>query len=324
MTILKIGEFTIYYVGKKDLIYKIVKLFYFKDKNVKLFDGVRCKNDEDKKESIYVDLLKAEGDFYFKTGKETHQEWTNIVNKLKEQYSTEKNESLVIQENNSDDEKIIREKFLQTFKKKVTPDSITGRLIHFNNIDENGFSNGVVYYEDIIKHPDYIKDRDNVINGGNGISWKRTVEKYLKIQIIKNKGKSIGYSFKGFNFEHKNKNRNIRRDIRKILENCRCSHCGKKGGIEIDHKNGRYNDIDVLNLDSQNIDHFQPLCDKCNKHKRSSCKKCKENGIRYDATFNGFTISVIEGTLMYDNDIGCNGCYWYDCHKFKSSLFLKN
>ena len=50
---------------------------------------------------------------------------------------------------------------------------------------------------------------------------------------------------------------------------------------EIDHKNGRYNGIEVSDITKQVIDDFQPLNRQSNLQKRSSCNLCKKTNKRF-------------------------------------------
>ncbi len=54
--------------------------------------------------------------------------------------------------------------------------------------------------------------------------------------------------------------------------------------IEVDHKDGRKDDLRVSDSNAQTFDDFQALCKACNDKKRQICKKCKESGYRFDAT----------------------------------------
>lgn len=91
--------------------------------------------------------------------------------------------------------------------------------------------------------------------------------------------------------------------------------CGARGNsentqIEIDHKDGRKDDLRVSDLNTQTFDDFQALCKACNDKKRQICKKCKESGYRFDATkIPGNRYPFYEGAIEYD---GCVGCYQYD------------
>lgn len=60
-----------------------------------------------------------------------------------------------------------------------------------------------------------------------------------------------------------------------------CGACGNSENtqIEIDHKDGRKDDLRVSDLNTQTFDDFQALCKACNDKKRQIGKKCKESGI---------------------------------------------
>ncbi len=65
--------------------------------------------------------------------------------------------------------------------------------------------------------------------------------------------------------------------------------CGVHGNsentqIEIDHKDGRKDDLRVSDLNTQTFDDFQALYKACNDKKRQIGEKCKESGYRFDAT----------------------------------------
>lgn len=69
--------------------------------------------------------------------------------------------------------------------------------------------------------------------------------------------------------------RSIRSDIRKQIITEPCVVCGTRTQIECDHKNPLYNDARVLNLQTQTINDFQPLCKHCNDVKRQVYKNAK-------------------------------------------------
>jgi len=105
----------------------------------------------------------------------------------------------------------------------------------------------------------------------------------------------------------------------------KCEHTGFEGissdGIEVDHRNGRYNEPNVLNVETQTIDDFMPLTRRANLFKRgNACNPCKSTGKRYDAKLLGYPISVSEGSLDYDEKLGCVGCYWYSPINFRKTL----
>jgi hypothetical protein len=99
--------------------------------------------------------------------------------------------------------------------------------------------------------------------------------------------------------------------------------------IEVDHKNGLYNDPRVLNLKTQTLDDFQSLYSHCNKKKRETIKVMKETGIRYPATNIpqlSFNIDYTYGDSTYDIK-NCNtliGTYWYDPVDFMKKLIKKD
>ncbi|GAA8717702.1 hypothetical protein HpDR94a_09560 [Helicobacter pylori] len=82
--------------------------------------------------------------------------------------------------------------------------------------------------------------------------------------------------------------------------------CGARGNsentqIEIDHKDGRKDDLRVSDLNTQTLDDFQALCKACNDKKRQIGEKCKENGHRFDATkILGNRYPFYEGAFEYD------------------------
>jgi hypothetical protein len=119
--------------------------------------------------------------------------------------------------------------------------------------------------------------------------------------------------------------RYIRPDIRKHFEGNKCVVCGNSE-VEIDHKNGLYNDPRVLDSKTQTIDDFQVLCRHCNLQKRQSIVETKESGKRYPATripqLSVFGIDFIQGSEEYDkNDKDTmKGTYWYDPVEFMKKM----
>ena len=100
-------------------------------------------------------------------------------------------------------------------------------------------------------------------------------------------------------------------------------HSNLKLNMVVDHKNGRYNDNRLRDINKQTINDFQPLTNNENLDKRECCKKCTEANKRFNATILGYVVSYIQGDENYiDSPDGCVGCYWHDCLKFKQSLIL--
>ena len=87
--------------------------------------------------------------------------------------------------------------------------------------------------------------------------------------------------------------------------------------IEVDHKNGMYDDLSNISLEDQKEDDFQPLSRPANLAKREHCKKCKDSGKRYDARQLGYK----EGWIVGDeNTSTCVGCYWFDPLRFNKEI----
>jgi len=121
--------------------------------------------------------------------------------------------------------------------------------------------------------------------------------------------------------------RPISKKVKEYINSLPSAHSGLKSinndKIVPDHKNGRYNDSSALSTKTQLIQDFQPLTNRENLFKRQICKVCTETNKRFDAKQLGFSTSFIEGDENYNDDIKCNGCYWFDCIKFKNSLIWK-
>ena len=318
MKSLRIGKNTFYYLTTKEILYRVTKEYYFE--NIKLFDPVRSKNDNDKEKSIYVDIINGYKESFFKMSSEMMDNWKSIIEDLKVKYVDEETEQIISHIDKDSVEKYdeVLQKHIEKIK-KIKPTTIVGRLLIYSPIDELGYSQPT-YFTTF----DPVKDAKLIPN--NGIQWDRQVKKYFNVEYYKEKGSTIGYRFIGFNLQDVSKNRQIKSEIKKAFNEAPCVHCWTPNKThnkhEIDHKNGRYNDDQVLDSKSQEIDHFQALCRPHNLLKRSACKKCKINNIRFDATFLGYQVSVTEGTLKYEGHLGCVGCYLYDPLDFKSKLEL--
>lgn len=154
----------------------------------------------------------------------------------------------------------------------------------------------------------------------NGCNWMRGLKGRYKYRTS---GKQSNWTIQLIGIDDEYSNRSIRKDIFLQIKSQKCVHTGFNGTtqneIECDHKNGRYNNINVLDPSKQKISDFQPLCRQANLQKRSDCKSCSLSGIRFDAKSLGYQKSVIKGTLEYKGD--CDGCYWYNPFEFKKSLF---
>ena len=183
----------------------------------------------------------------------------------------------------------------------------TELAIELFNPDQNGVSRWVNKSECVGKYISLFPK--------NGNHWYRNVglKKFIfEKRIVNNETQ---WRFNGY--KDNNGTRRIRKDIWEEVRNkpCVITNLKLSNGhkIEVDHKDGRYPD-DVLNLDKQTIDDFQPLLESLNKQKRSDCIKCSKTNIRYDAKERGCSVSVVQGNINYEGT--CVGCFWYDPKKF--------
>ncbi len=157
-----------------------------------------------------------------------------------------------------------------------------------------------------------------------GCRANSSLAKEFKLEL--DKGQTLGNSIdrirlNGYNTECVF-NQSIRQDIKNYHSQQCCTMCGVRGNsentqIEVDHKDGRKDDLRVSDLNTQTFDDFQALCKACNDKKRQICKKCKESGYRFDATkIPGNHYPFYEGVAGYD---GCVGCYQYDPIQYRKT-----
>lgn len=189
--------------------------------------------------------------------------------------------------------------------------SLSDLFIELASPDENGISR--------VCHKTEFVDEYSGLYFTNGCNWMRSLKgkyKYLT------SGRQTNWTIQLVGFDEEYSNRSIRKDILDEIKSQKCVHTGFAGttqnGIECDHKNGRYNDVDALNPSKQSVTDFQPLCRQANLQKRSDCKSCLLSGLRFDAKSLGYSKSVIKGSLEYKGD--CDGCYWFNPLEFKRSL----
>ena len=177
--------------------------------------------------------------------------------------------------------------------------------------DENGVSKKIYATEFVGKY--------SKLRSGNGYKWPE------RIPFLFERGgrgdnwfiKLVGNKKKEFN------NRPIRENIRKNILTQKCVHTGfsnnSSNPIIVDHKNGRYDDDSVLNIETQNENDFQPLVNQANLQKRTYCNNvCIKTNLRFDAKKLGYKKSVYKGSLKWEGS--CVGCYWYSPIDFKKSL----
>ena len=196
-----------------------------------------------------------------------------------------------------------------TFKK----DSKAARFLELYPVDENG--KGPVV--DVVDLP-------SDMQFGNGKSWMRDDGKFASNFVIKDVerggsgNKLLKFQLLGYKKEPP-LSQSIRRDIQKQIRKQRCAHTNSPHNIEVDHKDGRKDDLRVMNTATQKLEDFQPLTKEANCMKRQACKECKATGKKFDARELDYKKSVYSGTIKYDPKTGCDGCYWYDPRAFKGT-----
>ena len=161
----------------------------------------------------------------------------------------------------------------------------------------------------------------------NGCQWARSDNSYLgKRYIIKRprkSGKVFAIQLDGPNKNSIKKYRAIRKDIQDDIRSQRCVILDISSNIEVDHKNGKYNELANIELKDQKAEDFQPLSKAANDAKRQHCLQCIKEGKRYDARKLGYK----EGWIVGDEKtLTCAGCYWYDPKRFNeliSKEFIK-
>jgi len=215
----------------------------------------------------------------------------------------------------------------------------------------------------IVNIDDFIGDYD-CLRLGNGGSWcRKSAIRAYKLVSMKGNGvfyytwdasddekKEIEDNFNKFSEEKKfyktggnaikfiqiygllddeniNKSRPIRKEIKdyykKLLS---CVVCGTTKTV-CDHKNDLYNDVRVLNIKTQSIDDFQPLCNHCNLQKRQVCKTEYQNNKIYSAKniqrYKNYPFEFPWEKKAFDiNDTNCkNETFWYDPVDFDKKIY---
>lgn len=118
----------------------------------------------------------------------------------------------------------------------------------------------------------------------NGCQWARSDGSYLgkkyKIKRPQKGGKVFAVRLDGPNANSVKKHRGIRQDIRTEISKKRCVVLDVGSSIEVDHKNGKYDELSNIELENQKIDDFQPLSKAANDAKRQHCKDCISDMMR--------------------------------------------
>lgn len=179
----------------------------------------------------------------------------------------------------------------------------------------DGYSKEILI-DDLVKiHPDF---RSN-----NGNQWARSDASWLgkRYHIIRTQKKGAVYSIKldGINRDSINKFKGISQAIINALKGRKCVILDVESskGMEIDHKNGKYDNLSNIDYATQREEDFQMMSKAANDAKRGHCKTCKETGERYDARRLGYSAAYIVGNK---NSKTCVGCYWYDPPYFNSVI----
>lgn len=155
----------------------------------------------------------------------------------------------------------------------------------------------------------------------NGCQWARSDASYLgkryKIKREHKNGKVYSVKLDGTNRNSVSKCRSIRQDIRKEMSKRKCALLDVGVNIEVDYKNGKYDELSNTDVKTQKLQDFQPLCKPANDAKRQHCTVCKRRGKRFDARTMGYQVGWICG----DEDTKvCTGCFWYDIEKFNHEV----
>jgi hypothetical protein len=123
-----------------------------------------------------------------------------------------------------------------------------------------------------------------------------------------------------------NQRRPIEKHIHKEITRMSCVVCGTNDTI-CDHKNDLYNDERVLDVKTQIMEDFQPLCNHCNLQKRQICRFEQDNERIYSAkNIQRYKIYDFEfpwEKKNYDKlDIHCKtDTFWYDPVKFDTNIY---
>lgn len=189
--------------------------------------------------------------------------------------------------------------------------------IEYGNNDETSYFTEKIEISELTKniHPGF--------KTSNGNHWARSNQGYLgtkyDIKRPKKDNKTFAVQLDGPNYSLKIY-RSINKEIRSSIENQRCVILDVGSNIEIDHKNGKYDNPSMILQEDQEIENFQPLSKAANYAKRQHCKECNDDGKRYDARQLGYKEGWTRGD---ENTQNCVGCYWYDPKRFNELISEK-
>lgn len=124
------------------------------------------------------------------------------------------------------------------------------------------------------------------------------------------------------------KKRPINATIHKqITSGTTCVVCGTSSEIVCDHKNDLYNDDRVLDVVTQKLDDFQPLCNHCNLQKRQVCKNEELSEKLYSAKsiarYRQYDFEFPWEKKAYDRGLySCKAdTFWYDPVEFDRKIY---
>lgn len=200
---------------------------------------------------------------------------------------------------------------------KIKEKTNTQKFLELAKPNDEGYAR-VIYREEF-----------NKVKGlelGNGGKWCRENSKLADLFRLKRNKDGNGDNAPIISVELNGWNRdvqfsqNIKKEIVDELRNKKCVFTGSTNKIEIDHKDGRKNDLSLNDVKNQTKDSFQPVCKAMNDFKRQKCKECKRTGKRWAATnIEGYPIAFYKGGEMYEGT--CEGCYLYDPIAYRIYVF---
>ena len=184
---------------------------------------------------------------------------------------------------------------MDTKKKPFRKGSYASLFLKLAQRNEKGFSRAVSTND--------FKGRYEQLQLGNGGSWCRedgSLGRRYNIERIKEKGEIVEIRLHGY--KKSSINKHIPEDIKKVIQQQRCVVLDTTTNIEVDHKDGRKDNPNGLQIDD-----FQPMHKTVNDAKRQHCKECRHTGQRFDAKRLGFAVSHTHGNSTYHGS--CVECY---------------
>lgn len=150
---------------------------------------------------------------------------------------------------------------------------------------------------------------------------------FVKSVNNKNRNGIIGIYIHSIN--NKIQKISINSKIKKEISKNSCVVCGSNSNICCDHKNDLYNNPRILNIKTQQLNDFQPLCNHCNLQKREVCKKEKKIHKLYSGNnipmIKKFNLHKIPWELKNYDILDVNlkeDTFWYDPVEFINKLII--